>query len=99
MPDDQAAALVVLRPDAAASEAGERAQRWFAQNGFETGPLVGISFSIVAPRDAMSRSFSGYEALEGTGGELPLDALPDEVRQTVQAVATEAPPDFGPGNP
>jgi hypothetical protein len=102
--DQPVARLVVLRP-AGGGEPGEgeaitaesigrhapdpdvaeRARRYFAERGFEVGPLVGISFSITGPPGLME--------------ELDLEALPADVREAVHEVATEPPPDFGPGNP
>lgn len=77
-------------------DAAERARRTFADAGFGTGPLTGISFSITGPRDLMESWFPGFAGVEGTGAELPLDRLPADVSAAVQAVVTEAPPDFGP---
>lgn len=94
MAEEQTAAQVVLRD----AEAAERAQKHFAEQGFEVGPFVGISFSIAAPPDRFRETFGGAEPPKG-GGELPLDTLPDELRESVQAVATDEPPAFGPGNP
>jgi hypothetical protein len=89
------AALVVLHEGAD----GDRVRRWFAEQGFAVGPLVGISFSIEAPRPLMERHFADYHGAAEGGGELQLDALPEEPRAAVRAVAVEAPPEFGPGNP
>lgn len=80
-------------------EVAERARHFFAEQDFEVGPLVGVSFSIVAPRQRMVHLFEGFGRLEGSGQELPLDALPPGIRGMLHAVTTEAPPDFGPGNP
>jgi hypothetical protein len=80
-------------------ESAERVRRFFAERGFDVGPLVGISFSISAPRALMERTFAGFQELEGTGRELPHDPLPSDVRAAIQAVTTEPAPDFGPGNP
>ncbi|HXS32696.1 MAG TPA: hypothetical protein VN758_02840 [Solirubrobacterales bacterium] len=91
---EQHSALVLMR-----SPSDERARRFFTEQGFEVGPMVGISFSIAAPLQEMERLFEGSERSAERGGELPLDRLPPEIRKTVLAVATEAPPDFGPGNP
>lgn len=91
-----AATIERATPDPASVQ---RALRFFAESGFETGPLVGISFSIAAPRERMERFFPDFTDLEGSGHELPLHGLPANVRDAVSAVTTEAPPDFGPGNP
>lgn len=94
MRPERDSALVVMRSPE--PEPAGRARRFFADRGFEVGPLVGISFSIVAPRQQMERRFEGFERLAGSGEELPLDSLPPEIRRTVRAVTTEEPPDFGP---
>jgi hypothetical protein len=80
-------------------QVAQRARRFFAEQGFEVGPVVGISFSIAAPLPRMERLFEGARSSVESGGELPLDGLPPEIRKTVLAVATESAPDFGPGNP
>ena len=98
MAERPVSALVVMKP-ATDPQAVERARRFFEEQGFEVGPFVGTSFSIAAPRQRMDRWFGGFERLEGSGEELPLDALPADIRGTLHAVTTEAPPDFGPGNP
>jgi len=92
---DTAAALVVLNEGAD----GEPVRRWFADQGFEVGPQVGISFSIEAPRPQLTEQFGDFEEAEGSGAELSLDALPGDLRPAVRAVVSEAPPDFGPANP
>jgi hypothetical protein len=79
-------------------QAAERARRAFADAGFEVGPLVGISFSIAGPRRLLESRFPGFDELEGTGAELPLDRLPADTADAVAAVVSEKPPDFGPGN-
>ena len=110
---ERVGAIVLMRPAAGPSDvpvtartlaehtpdpnAVERARRWFTQAGFDVGPLVGTSFSIVASADRMSSVFPDFSA--GTERELGLDRLPAEVAESLQAVATESPPDFGPGNP
>jgi hypothetical protein len=89
------AALIVLHEGAE----GERVRSWFEDAGFRVGPLVGISFSIEAARRRMGEVFPDFAAAEGRDRELSLDVLPAEIRSAVRAAATEAPPDFGPGNP
>jgi hypothetical protein len=91
---EQTAAQVILSDTGAA----ERAQQHFAERGFEVGPFVGISFSIAGSPDRFREAFNGAEP-DPKGGELPIDSLPAELRQAVQAVATDEPPAFGPGNP
>ncbi len=97
MSEDRVAALVVLNEGAG----GERVRRWLEGEGFKVGPLVGISFSIEAPRPRMEETFAGFAEAELAQGEreLTLEALPEDVRSAVKAVVLEAPPDFGPWNP
>ncbi len=66
----------------------ERARDFFAERGFEVGPLVGIAFSIAAPREQMRRQFADFEPQPGQERELSLDGLPSEVRKAVRAVTT-----------
>lgn len=94
--EERTAALVVLKPGAGEAE---RAKKYFADAGFELGPLVGISFSISGAAALMDQTFADFRALHGSGGELDLSKLPDDVRGVVRAVVTEAPPDFGPTAP
>ena len=89
------AALVVLREGSDPSTARD----WFAGQGFEVGPLMGISFSIAGPPERVRELFADYDDHAATGGELSLDRVPAEVRSGVRAVALDAPPAFGPGNP
>lgn len=79
--------------------------------GFEVGNVVGNSFSITGPPRTFENLFDvrvrptergGVTATrEGGPGtyELPVDALPDSVRDLVEAVTFTPPPDFGPTNP
>jgi hypothetical protein len=96
---NEAITTATLRQNAPDPGVAERLRSHFVRQGFEVGPLVGISFSIAGPRELMSGVFPGYAQSEGTDAELPLDALPEDLRSAVQAVATEAPPEFGPWNP
>ena len=79
----------------------------FRAAGFEVGAVVGISFSITAPLSRFEQYFdtrlrvddrgaiapAGGRAPSG-GLELPLGALPDEVRERVVAVAFTPPADL-----
>jgi hypothetical protein len=91
---ERTAAQVILSD----TDAADRARRHFADCGFEVGPFVGISFSIAGTPGRFRETFGGAEP-DPKGGELPIDSLPDDLRQAVQAVATDEPPAFGPGNP
>jgi hypothetical protein len=57
---------------------------------------VGTSFSIEAPPGVMERTFPGFT---GQPGELRMDRLPPGVREALEAVVVERPPDYGPPNP
>lgn len=91
---NDASALVVLHEGAAP----DRPRSWFAEQGLEVGPFVGISFAVAGPHDRMRALFPDYDDKRG-GGELDLGAVDPDVRAAVRAVAIESPPDFGPGNP
>jgi hypothetical protein len=56
-----------------------------------------VSFSIETTRPLMEEWFPDFAEREGTGAELGLDKLPETVARPVQAVVSEAPPEFGPG--
>ena len=75
--------------------------------GFDVGPLVGNSFSITGPVALFERFFKTQlrphthgtvkAGEHGEGSfELPVHALPDELRGAVDAVTFTPPPDFGP---
>jgi hypothetical protein len=114
MTGDVVSALVVLHPGPAQGLPPERAGEappdpaaaaqtvgWFQDRGFETGPFVGISFSVTGTED-LFRSVLGPAPLSGEpGGDraYSLDALGDDVRPLVAAIVVPAPPDFGPGGP
>ena len=86
----------------------QRATTWFAAAGFRVDPVVGLSFSIVAPRSQFEQMFRVRfdapadaalppgAAFPSQGVELPLVALPPDVAAVVQAVTFPPPPDFGP---
>ena len=113
MSDEQRTAQVVLHPGPSAEAAPERAGEtppdpahvdrvvaWFRDQGFETGPFVGISFAITGSDDLFRDHFGDTSVMdEGAAAELPLDRLSDDVAPQVAAIAVSTPPDFGPGNP
>ena len=83
--------------------------RIFEKNGFSTGELSGISFSITGPAAAFEK-FLRAEICEDKDGlpgfvsegrkvglELSNEMLPEEVKTFVNAIVFTAPPDFGPG--
>lgn len=82
----------------------------FRNLGFQTHRAVGNSFAIDAPRSTFERVFAaklsvgadGAVTVAGAGGrrgafELPLQALPRDLRRAVRAVMFSEPPAFGPG--
>lgn len=87
----------------------ERVRAWFDRRGFDTSPAGPLAVSITGPAALFEKRFRTTlhveRAAAGTavtcdeGAELPLGRLPRTVRSAVQAVAFDAPPDFGPGNP
>lgn len=106
-------ALVVLHPGPAYGLPPERAGeappdpasaasavQWFQDQGFATGPIVGISFAISGNDDLFSGvlGVSMSSLASGIEHELPLDALAAHVRTSVNAIVVTAPPDFGPRN-
>jgi hypothetical protein len=84
------------------------AQKGFQSLGFETGPLIGISFSITAPIQTFERIFrvklgqtkqGGLQATSPSGKvseRLPTQMLPGSLQAIVTAITFVAPPEFGP---
>ena len=80
----------------------------FRSGGFDTGPLVGISFSVTGTISTFEKFFGikiqigkdkGYEFVTGNktfSHELPGNELPELLRKSIHAVAFTLPPDFGP---
>lgn len=113
MSDEQRTALVVMHPGTRPGTPPERQPEvppapeqvdavlaWFRQRGFETGPFIGISFTITGSHDLAREVFGSTSAMAAGGsGDLPLGALSDDVAALVAAVVVALPPDFGPGNP
>lgn len=77
----------------------EAVARRFADAGFDVGPLVGIAMSVAASRGRFEQVFGvrvegaegGGWIAAGRGRELPLDGLPDALREGVHAVTFEPP--------
>jgi hypothetical protein len=79
---------------------------YFAAAGFEVGQPLGISFAITANRSHFESVFGARLAVEETRGvlrvvtddglELPLDSIPDSMRDHIHAITFTPPPDFGP---
>jgi hypothetical protein len=88
-----------LRASVPDPEVAERVRSAFAEQGLTVGPLVGNSFSVEGDRERFQTLFPDLPEKEGSGAELDPSRLPQEARDHVQAVVTEAPPEFGPWNP
>jgi hypothetical protein len=72
-----------------------RVRAFFAERGFEVDELQGLSLTLTGPRSAYAETF-GAEANVSEAGELPLDGLPREIAESIDAVVFPDPPDFGP---
>lgn len=79
----------------------------FAAAGFEVSPVVGISFAITAPVSTFEKVFKRRILSDARGGiraegegqvpeELPVQSLPREIAERIEAVTFTPPPDFGP---
>jgi hypothetical protein len=90
---------------APSAEDVEAARPAFAAAGFETGKMVGISFSITAPASTFERFFHaklqtdsrGLLKVKGgraQGLELPLNALPRDLAERIVAVTFSPPADL-----
>jgi hypothetical protein len=83
-----------------------RAQSSLARLGFSVGRAAGVGFSITAPKNVFEQVFQVRIVVEPNGlalladapqeFDLPLAALPDDLRQVVAAVGFQRPLDFGP---
>jgi hypothetical protein len=102
-PHDEEPAAANGEPPRPERGASDTAREHFAAAGFEVGAAVGGTFSITAAPALFERHFGvglmhgepGW-VVEGGGDELPVDALSEEVRAAVEAIAIQRPPDFGP---
>jgi hypothetical protein len=93
-----------------APEAVTQAQQAFVSASFEVGPVVGNSFSIMAPVTTFEQTFGvrlsrGRDSsiqVAGTDGtrslELPLGKLPAPLSRLIAAVTFTPRPHFGPSN-
>jgi hypothetical protein len=77
----------------------ERVVSWFQHRGFDTGPVVGISFAI-SGTTRLFRDVLGTASADPDGAlAFATEALDPELSGLVEAIVVQAPPDFGPGNP
>lgn len=74
-----------------------RVRAYFAARGFEVDELQGLSLTLTGPRSAYAETFGAEATVSGTG-ELPLDRLPREMAELIDAVVFPDPPDFGPAS-
>jgi hypothetical protein len=87
-----------IRDYAPPADAAAFARRAFEEDGFDVGPLVGVSFSIAAPVSTFERVFKTPIKVDDRSSlELPLDALPEPLRRVIETVTFGRPVDFGPG--
>jgi hypothetical protein len=89
------------------AETAARAREAFAAAGFQTGPVVGTSFSITAPIETFEKMFNTRLRLEKSGAiksvktesgayEISLRGLPKTLVDQVESVTFTPPPEFGP---
>jgi hypothetical protein len=89
------------------ADVAEQVANAFRQEGFEVGPLVGVSFSITAPASEFERVFEVRLSLVREGSvkvagkredpdTLPVASLPPTIAERIEAVTFTPPPDFGP---
>lgn len=98
-----------LKDYAPSQETVTAARNGFANLGYQTGSMVGISFSITAPVSVFEHTFrvklregkkGGIEVVRSgspIGLELPIDSLPAALQSLVTSITFTPPPDFGPG--
>ena len=92
------------------SDRYQRVTNVFTKAGFQTGNLVGTSFSITASKDTFERFFDvhitsnqksavlKFQKKEKTSFELSREHLPKSIATDVDVITFTPPPDFGPGN-
>lgn len=89
-----------------AAETTQIVSQYFKNNGFEVTPLVGISFTIYAPARHFSDFFNtslGVDEARGirvllnsskASSELPLNLLPDSIKNLIVTITFSAPANF-----
>lgn len=92
------------------SDNAEKVRRFFSKIGFEVGSLFGNSFSLTGKRALFEKVFhvrvnsvtSGALVVLKNGvtqSEFPLDRIPSEIKELIEAIAFTSAPAFGPSNP
>jgi hypothetical protein len=86
------------------------AQEKFTDSGFEVDAGFANSFSITGDKKLFEKTFktkishNEHQAVKSQdennaeSSELPLENLPNELKQVIETVTFTKPPDFGPGN-
>jgi hypothetical protein len=85
------------------------ATEFFRRQGFSVGEPGGISFTVAGPKSLFERVFGSTltvteernmttTATADGALELPLDRIPAEVAEPIEAVTFTPPPDYGPTN-
>lgn len=87
-----------------------KASEVFRRNGFEVGPMVGVSFSVTGALRIFEKFFGvsirmgskgAYEFVsknKSLGREIRTVDLPEELRNSLSSVVFPLPVDFGPTN-
>ena len=65
--------------------------KYFADRGCEVGPLVGVSFALTVPADAVARLLGEEE-----NGEFPKPRVPRTISRTIERIVRDSPIAFGP---
>jgi hypothetical protein len=88
----------------------EKARNYFADLGFEVAAGFANSFSITGDAKLFEKAFRAKlttgekQAVKASGedqtesSQLPLGALPGDMKNIIEAITFTEPPDFGPGN-
>lgn len=74
------------------AERVEKVSAFFRAAGFEVGAVRGLAMMITGPDAAYLRLFGHRPS---NSAALPLDGLPPDVAENIEAVATDTPPDYG----
>lgn len=100
-------AVVTLRPDCHAGMVA-KAKSHLTTAGLEVHAPFATSFSVGGPSSrfedvfgakiVVDESLLGAVTTEGGGLDLPLDRLPEDIRELVESIAFLPPPDFVPGS-
>ncbi|GAA4071341.1 hypothetical protein [Streptomyces shaanxiensis] len=73
----------------------EQVLAYFTDHGFDVGEVIASGFALTGPRAVYLETF-GTAPDTTQSDELPLERLPREIADGIEAVAVLSPPDFGP---